>query len=92
VQRIRDFSFWQASLAALHLTRGKPTTLIEEFHYPRLGPGQMWEAFQSRVEEQGIPVRLNHRALTMHHEHQVVDAVSIEHEGNTEEVSVDSVT
>ena len=47
-QRIKDFSFWKALLAALHLTRTNPTTLIEEFHYPRLGPGQMWEAFEAR--------------------------------------------
>ena len=25
-----------------------PPTLIEEFRYPRLGPGQMWEAFAAR--------------------------------------------
>ena len=33
----------RAVLAILHLQRGQATTLIEEFHYPRLGPGQMWE-------------------------------------------------
>ena len=38
--------------------RRTSTTLIEEFHYPRLGPGQMWEAFQARVEERGVPVQL----------------------------------
>jgi protoporphyrinogen oxidase len=91
VQRIRDFSFWKALLAALHLTRGRPTTLIEEFRYPRLGPGQMWEAFHSRVEEQGIPVHLNHRVLTVHHDHHVVDSVSVEHEGKVDHVHVDSV-
>ena len=31
------------------ISRGDSTTLIEEFDYPRLGPGQMWEAFQARV-------------------------------------------
>ena len=44
---------------SLGLRREQVTTLIEEFHYPRLGPGQMWEAFQARVEERGIPVHLN---------------------------------
>ena len=35
------------------------TTLIEEFRYPRLGPGQMWAAFRARVESSGVDVRLN---------------------------------
>ena len=32
-------------LTILGLGKGNVTTLIEEFRYPRLGPGQMWEAF-----------------------------------------------
>ena len=28
-------------------------TLIEEFEYPRLGPGMMWEAFAADVERNG---------------------------------------
>ena len=91
VQRIKDFSFWKALLAAMHLTRGTSTTLIEQFHYPRLGPGQMWESFRATVEDRGIPVRLNHRALAVHHEHHVVSSVAIEHDGKTEDVPVDSV-
>ena len=91
VQRIKDFSFWKALLAALHLTRGKPTTLIEEFHYPRLGPGQMWEAFEARVADRGIPVHRHHRALTIHHDHNAVVGVTIEHDGRTIEVPVDAV-
>jgi protoporphyrinogen oxidase len=90
-QRIKDFSFWKALLAVLHLTRAKPTTLIEEFHYPRLGPGQMWEAFEVRVGERGIPVHRHHRALAIHHDHSVVEAVTMQHDGRTIEVPVDAV-
>ena len=42
-QRIRNLSFWTALTSALRLERRHVTSLIEEFHYPRLGPGQMWE-------------------------------------------------
>ena len=42
-QRIRNLSFWTALTSALRLKRRHVTSLIEEFHYPRLGPGQMWE-------------------------------------------------
>ena len=57
-QRIQEFCLWQAILGILGLRREHATTLIEEFLYPRLGPGQMWEAFGSAVEERGIPVLL----------------------------------
>src|SRR5437588_8634686 len=51
-QRIKEFSLVKAVLSILGLTRkGNVTTLIEEFKYPRLGPGQMWDAFAASVEE-----------------------------------------
>jgi protoporphyrinogen oxidase len=90
VQRIKDFSFWKALLAALHLTKGKPTTLLEEFHYPRLGPGQMWEAFEERIGERGIPVHRHHRVLSVQHEHNRVVGVTMQHDGRTVEVPVDA--
>ena len=34
--------------AARRRRRAACTSLIEEFHYPRLGPGQMWEAWPPR--------------------------------------------
>jgi len=37
------------------------TSLIEEFHYPRLGPGMMWERARELVEAQGSKVLLGTR-------------------------------
>jgi protoporphyrinogen oxidase len=91
VQRIKDFSFWRALLAVLHLQRGTMTTLIEEFHYPRLGPGQMWERMQERVESRGIPVHLNHRATSIRHEHDIVYEITVETDGRATDVPVDAV-
>jgi protoporphyrinogen oxidase len=56
-QRIRGLSLWKAVWTAV---RKDPSikTLIEEFDYPRLGPGQMWEAFRTRLEAAGSPVLL----------------------------------
>ena len=91
VQRIKDFSFWRALLAVLHLQRHKATTLIEEFHYPRLGPGQMWERMQERVESHGIPVQLNHRATSIRHEHGIVHEITVTSDGRAIDVPVDGV-
>ena len=90
-QRIKDFSFGKAVLRALHLSRSTPTTLIEEFQYPRLGPGQMWERMQARVEERGLPVHMRTRVRAVHHDHTRPHAVTVEHEGRVEDVTVDSV-
>jgi protoporphyrinogen oxidase len=91
VQRIKDFSFWKALVSAMHLTRSTPTTLIEEFRYPRLGPGQMWEAFRAHVEDRGIPVLAGHRALAVHHDHNVVESVTVEGPDGIREVPVGGV-
>ena len=58
-QRIADLSLWAAARAALPGGGGEgPKSLIEEFRYPRLGPGQMWEEMARRVERGGGSVRL----------------------------------
>ena len=59
-QRIKGLSFFSAAKAAFFGNKGnKIKSLIEEFHYPRFGPGQMWETMTERIEELGGEVRLN---------------------------------
>jgi protoporphyrinogen oxidase len=91
-QRIKNFSLLKAILSMLNLRRTHVTTLIEEFRYPRLGPGQMWEAFQRRVEERGIPVRLNQRCTSIGHDGagRVESVVVGTHSGEVE-LPVDAV-
>lgn len=56
-QRIREFTLGMALKSALNpRTRNQTTltkTLITEFHYPRLGPGMMWEATGMAIQKQG---------------------------------------
>jgi protoporphyrinogen oxidase len=91
-QRIKDFSLATAIRSMLGLNRNKVTTLIEEFKYPRLGPGQMWEAFREANEEAGIPVHLEHRCVGLHHAGGRVESVVVEQKGEGRRtVAVDSV-
>ena len=58
-QRIRGLSFASAVRSAFFGNGGnRVKSLIEEFHYPRYGPGQMWEAMADRICELGGEVRL----------------------------------
>jgi protoporphyrinogen oxidase len=60
-QRIKGLSFTSAAKAAFFGNRANVKTLISEFHYPRYGPGQMWETMTQRIEEQGGSVLLDSR-------------------------------
>jgi protoporphyrinogen oxidase len=63
-QRIQGLSLARAILNATALNKRSTTikTLINEFQYPRLGPGQMWEACRDKVVERGHDVLLKHYA------------------------------
>jgi protoporphyrinogen oxidase len=59
-QRIKGLSFFSAAKAAFLGNKGnKIKSLIGEFHYPRFGPGQMWETMADEIIANGGEVRLN---------------------------------
>jgi protoporphyrinogen oxidase len=53
-------------------------TLVDEFDYPRLGPGMMWEAFATRIEQLGGSILLNARVSALLHDGGTVHGVEIE--------------
>jgi protoporphyrinogen oxidase len=57
-QRIKSLTLGNALVNALTSKRGRTriTSLIEEFRYPRLGPGMMWDRVRELVEAQGSKV------------------------------------
>lgn len=52
-QRITGLSLKTAVLSMFFRPRNVVKTLIEQFEYPRLGPGMMWEAVAEHVFENG---------------------------------------
>jgi protoporphyrinogen oxidase len=85
-QRIMGLSLASAvvNMLAPQLNRrsGKTIkTLIDEFEYPRLGPGMMWEKFASEVERLGGRVLLDTKVTRLLHDGARVDAVEIETNG-----------
>jgi protoporphyrinogen oxidase len=74
-QRIAGLSLWAALRAALPGGGERPKSLIEEFRYPRLGPGQMWEEMARRVEAGGGEIRLEAPVEGLEHEAGQVTAV-----------------
>jgi protoporphyrinogen oxidase len=67
-QRIRNLSLSQAVLKALGLSRdGQVASLIGRFHYPRYGPGQMYETLGERVKKQGGRVHTGEEVVAISH-------------------------
>ena len=57
-QRIKGLSFVSAAKAAFFGNKGnKVKSLIQQFHYPRYGPGQMWETMTDEIRALGGEVR-----------------------------------
>ncbi|RLC78501.1 MAG: FAD-dependent oxidoreductase, partial [Chloroflexi bacterium] len=68
-QRIKGLSLISTVMNALFKSRGlQVKSLIEEFQYPRLGPGQMYERMMERVQEMGNRVLLRHRVIRLLHD------------------------
>src|SRR5687768_8675046 len=82
-QRIKNLSLPKAVINALLPKRNQKeiTSLIEEFQYPKFGPGMMWERCRELVEAQGTKVVMNTYVRTIHHEGGRAVAVTAETDG-----------
>jgi protoporphyrinogen oxidase len=92
-QRIKNMSLWNAGVNAVldalpswmsFLKKKKATdvtSLIEEFQYPKYGPGMMWEVCRDKVEAAGSKVLMETKAVKIRHEDDRAVAVVAEHAG-----------
>jgi len=88
-QRIRNLSLSRTLLNAMDCGKGgKVASLIENFHYPRLGPGQMYEALAGQVKRQGGEVRNRHQVVEIHHAQAKVTGLKTWGAGESLEVPV----
>jgi protoporphyrinogen oxidase len=65
-QRIKSLSLTGAIMNAFFKS-GAHTSLIERFQYPRLGPGQMWEACRDRIRSMGGTVMTGMQVTRLAH-------------------------
>jgi protoporphyrinogen oxidase len=77
-QRIKNLSLFNAVMNAIMPKSNQKdiTSLIEEFQYPKLGPGMMWERCRDLVEKLGCTVVMNTRVTGIRHENGVAVAVT----------------
>ena len=60
------------------------TSLIEEFKYPKLGPGQLWDVSAERIEKLGGTIYKNAKVVSVHKNADgKITGLSYEKDGNT---------
>ena len=71
-QRIKGLSLFRAVASAFLPAKSSGgevvKTLIDEFQYPRLGPGQMWEAARDKINAQGSSVAMDRSVQEIEHD------------------------
>ncbi|MFM7509147.1 MAG: NAD(P)/FAD-dependent oxidoreductase [Actinomycetota bacterium] len=99
-QRIKGMSLWHAvwepirsQLLGRRADRSKQvTSLIEEFQYPKYGPGMMWERCAELVEAAGSTVVFDQRAQRIdRNEAGVTAVVAVDSSGRTTTYPADHV-
>ena len=90
-QRVKGLSIWKVITSALSKPFRKKgdkveTSLIEEFYYPKYGPGQLWEKLADMCCEMGADLRMNSEVIGIESENGIITAVKIR---NTDKASPD---
>ena len=68
------------------------TSLIEEFEYPKFGPGQLWEITAAEAQKNGVKIYRNAKAVNViKDENNVATAVTYEKDGATKTLETDFV-
>jgi len=65
------------------------TSLIEQYYYPKRGPGQLWELLADRVREMGGEIRMNCTAKRIRTDGKRILGVGVEQGGVEEELICD---
>ena len=65
------------------------TSLIEQFWYPKYGPGQLWELVGKKAEEKGCKILFHHSVKTIHTENGKVTSVVCETPEGSKTISGD---
>lgn len=91
-QRIRGLNLAEAIRGALGLgRRGAVRSLVEQFHYPRRGAGQMWETLARKIVDLGAELRLDTTVLGLHADGDRITEIVCSSNGDTWTMPVEFV-
>jgi protoporphyrinogen oxidase len=85
-QRIKDLSLRTALLNMFLQSKKTIKTLIEEFDYPRYGPGMMWDAAKSEIERRAGIVRMETEVVRINRTGRHIDNIVVRRHGCEETI------
>ncbi len=92
-QRVKGLSLTKAVLNVLTKPFKKndkvETSLIEQFYYPKKGPGQLWEAMAEEIEKMGGIILKNNQVIGIKTQNKVIMSVLAETPDGQQEYKAD---
>ena len=85
-QRIRELSLKTILISMVSGSENNHTSLIEEFEYPRLGPGMLWEHVRNEIEQRGGIVSPRSEVIRFNRTGNRIESVVVSHDGEGDEV------
>lgn len=70
-------------------SKNTETSLIEQFWYPKYGPGQLWETLAKRVENKGGEIRKGYKVVNINIKNDKIEYVECEVNGKIEKIEGD---
>jgi len=90
-QRIQNLSLIRAIIDALGLSKkGKVKTLIDEFQYPKFGPGQMYDQVAEEIKKKGGQIRIKTEVVGVNILDNTIKSIIIKDKNGQNELSADS--
>ena len=80
-QRIKNLDLKSTIVSMFIKPKNTITTLIEEFHYPKQGPGMLWTEVMRKIEAQNGEVRLNSIVCGINREGNRITSVVVNQNG-----------
>jgi protoporphyrinogen oxidase len=85
-QRIKDLSLKTVLLSMFFKPKNTIKTLIDQFDYPRRGPGMMWNGVKETIEKRGGEVRVNTGVVGIHRNGKGIESVVVGCNGHKETI------
>lgn len=72
-------------------SRSVETSLIEQFIYPKLGPGQLWESVADSIAKKGGEINLDHEVVGIEHKEDSITSITVKNtkSGTTKKIPGD---
>ncbi len=81
-QRIKNLSLKTAVISMFLKPQNTIKSLIEEFEYPRRGPGMLWTIVKEQIEERGGAVHMNSNVVGINRKGNRITSITVDnHEG-----------